>query len=285
MSVGCLVITTNLPHRLDWTCRLLDSIDCANKVSETLNTKVLSIDLQPNVVGCEEALRQRYSPRGWKIVLGECTGERAMLFNIKRGLEHIDDEFLFYCEDHVVIEEIPTEETLYNLWNRFGVNWINYNTHIHQENLLNIPGFVERPGREQRLAYINDEAHWIRADDGDFLVKLPEIWDEYALCFPAAITPRKYFTAMMRHGMENYSGIGIEIGFTRAYDEMQIDYASHPAIFTSPETVDLLPFETFHDLHMRACMRFRNNDPDMLHDSVVPHADMPKEKGKRRSFF
>jgi hypothetical protein len=135
------------------------------------------------------------------------------------------------------------------------------------------------------LEYVNDPHNWIRSNSGDYLIKQPEIRDEYALCFPAAITRLGLFEAMMTHGMENYSGIGIEIGFTRAYDELQLDYASYPAIYTKSGTVDMLPFDSFQALHQRACMRFRNNDPTMLHDSVVAHENMPKEKGQRRSFF
>lgn len=289
MSIGCLVITTNLPSRIGMTMNLLDSIDQAaygeRGHGKKLNTRVLSIDLQPHMVGCEKELRDMYERRGWFVVEGPCAGERAMLNNIQRGLAYIEEEFLFYCEDHVVIDSIPPEGTLYDLWNRIGVNWINYNTHVHQENLLNIPGYVEPPGREMKLAYINDPTNWIESDYGDFLVKQPKIRDEYNLCFPAAITPRKYFEAMMNYGLANYSGIGIEIGFTRAYDDLDLSYASHPAIYTRPGTVDLLPFKTFGELHQRAGMKFRNNDPTMLHDSIVPHVSMPKEPGKRRSFF
>jgi hypothetical protein len=207
-----------------------------------------------------------------------------MINNILRGLPHVHDPILFYCEDHVVIESIPSEATIQRAID-LGIGWINYNTHVHEENLLNIPGFVERPGKEERLSTVNTPKLWLEMPDGDFLFKVQKIQDEYNLCFPAVITEKYLFKNMLFHGMENYSGIGIEIGFTRAWQDLDLWYGRNTAILTKPGTARMLPLESFGALHQRACMRFRNNDPSMLHDSVVPHTVMPKDKGKRRSFF
>jgi len=286
MSVGCLVITTNLPHRLGRTIALLNSIDQADNCF--LDNRVLSIDLQPGVEGCENNLRQMYEERGWQVVQGDCTGERAMLNNIQRGLALIEEDALFYCEDHVIIRRLPRPEDLQFLFGYRDIGWINFNTHIHEENLLGVPNFVESPDREDKLAYINCSNHWLRVGPptGDhYLVKKPQIKDEYYLNFPAAIAPRRIFAELLKYGLENYSGVGIEIGFTRAWFDTHQDERTDAAIYTLPKTSDQIPFKTFRDLHNCACMRFRNNDPEMLHGSIVQHGVIPQSKTQRRSFF
>lgn len=290
MSVGCLVITTNLPHRLERTTALLNSIEVSNRF--LLDQKVLSIDLQPGIEGCEAHLRKTYEPLGWEVIQAECTGHRAMLYNIMRGLSVLKTELLFYCEDHILVERLPTKDDLYYVMDREDVTWINFNTHIHQENLLGIPGYVEPPGREEKMAFINTwrdpdgMPHWYKAPSGDtYLVKNRCIRDEYYLNFPAAMAPRRVFASLLNYGMANYSDIGIEIGFTRAWFDMGWDKLGQVAVYTKPGTTDKIPFQSFGELHQQACIRFRNNDPSMLHDSVVAHVTMPEEKSQRRSFF
>lgn len=286
MSIGCLMITTNRPDRLEMTVGAMASVE---KHGSHIPLKVLSIDLLPECQpGCEEILVSAAQQIGWKVVTGECTGQRAMVNNIYRGLCEFADggNYLFYCEDHVVVQSIPTEPDLEEIRRKAGVEWVCYNTHVHQENLLNIPGFVERPGREGRLAFINDPANWIRTyGDQEFLVKDTPIQDEYYLNFPAAITHVSTFRNLLQHACNSYRGIGIEIGFTKAWFETGTAQHWRPAIYTQPGTMSMLPLPDFKGLHMRAGMRFRNNDPSMLHPSIVPHQTIPSDVKQQRSFF
>jgi hypothetical protein len=279
MDIGCLVITTNRPDRLERTCRALDSIP------DQFGQKVISIDLLPEVEkGCEQELIDLYGPKGWQIVTGACTGLRAMQNNMLRGLRKINTEYLFYCEDHIVIENIPMLEDLEKLF-RNDCGWINFNTHIHEENLLDVPGFVEPPGRQIKLDWINNPRHWVPLSSGDFLYKGPSIYDEYLLNFPAAITKTTIFRELLKYGMGHYHDIGIEIGFTKAWKDAGFQESLGVCVLAQVGTKRILPFSSFQELHNRACMKFRNNDPTMLHNSIIAHQSMPKETGLRRSFF
>ncbi len=284
--INCLMITTNRPDRL-W--RTMQALETVNYHGTHLSKKVLSIDLLPECApGCESELVPAAQLMGWKVVTGKCSGQRAMVNNIYRGFSELEDggDYVFYCEDHVRIQEIPNEADLEYLRRNRSVEWICYNTHVHQENLLNVPGFIERPGREGRLAFINDSAHWIRTPNGrEFLVKDTPIQDEYYLNFPAAITHVSTFSRLLTHACINYHGIGIEIGFTKAWFDTHISEAWTPAIFAESGTITALPLPDFHALHMRARMRFRNNDPSMLHPSIVPHQEIPTDVKQQRSFF
>lgn len=283
MSFACLVITTNLPHRLERTLNLLQSIE--EQDDQTFDNKVLSIDLQPDIEGCEHALEDWAHDFGWQVTSGLCSGNRAMLNNILRGLHFIDEENLFYCEDHVLINRIPSKYMLKSIFEGNNIGWINYNTHVFQENLLNVPGFVERPNKARFLEFVNMYHNWIKIIDDEFLLKGPEIEDEYYLCFPAAITKLVTFQNLISYGMKNYKDIGIEVGFTKAWKDLGYLGKERVAVYVQPKTIRELPFAGFADLHRRACMRFRNNDPRMLHASVVAHQALPNQENLKRSFF
>lgn len=289
MSMACLMITTNRPDRFEMTLRAMDSV---NKCGPNLDQKILSIDLLPECAsiqpGYELNLISDAKKWGWQVVTGVCTEQRAMINNICRGLNlvHMDIDRLFYCEDHVIINRVPSEEELDYADCHAGISWVCYNTHVHQENLLKIPGFVERPGREGRLAYVNDPSTWIRTSgDEEFLRKDVPIVDEYFLNFPAAITYTDLFARLLLYGIKKYHGVGIEIGFTRAWFDTGSNQTNSCAIYTQPGTIKALPLDSFAALHQRACMRFRNNDPTMLHPSIIPHQVLPTEVKQQRSFF
>jgi len=287
MSIGCLMITTNRPDRFEMTLQAMDSV---NKCGHDLDQKVLSVDLLPECShiqpGYEASLISAAEKWGWQVVTGECTGHQAMIHNICRGLSIIHTNWLFYCEDHVVIQRIPSEESLDFADRHACIEWVCYNTHIHQENLLNVPGFTERPGREGRLAFVNDPANWFRTFMGaEFLLKDTPIQDEYYLNFPAAITYTELFRELLLYGIKNYHGIGIEVGFTKAWFDTRSNRANCCAIYTQPKTIEELPLASFAALHQRACMRFRNNDPSMLHSSIIPHSVLPTDVKMQRSFF
>lgn len=287
MSIGCLMITTNHPDRFEMTLQAMDSV---NKCSHDLDQKILSIDLLPEMSSTqseyEMSLISAAERWGWQVVIGECTGQRAMVNNICRGLKLVHTDRLFYCEDHVIIQRIPSEEDLDYASRHFGIGWVCYNTHVHQENLLNVSGFVERPGREARLAFVNDLANWSRTFRGEeFFRKDAPIQDEYYLNFPAVITYTELFTKLLLHGIKEYHGIGIEQGFTKAWFDTKFNRTNCCAIYVQPRTIEALPLASFAALHQRACMRFRNNDPSMLHSSIIPHSVLPTDVKMQRSFF
>jgi len=285
MSTACLMITTDLPHRTEMTLRAMRDVFAAGELK--VDKYILSIDLQPDLNGhsARPILVPAAHELGFKVVTGECTGHRAMINNIQRGLALVDEDTLLYCEDHVFVERIMPRDISDFLFTQTPVRWICYNTHVHQENLLNVPGFIESADRPQRFAFINDKQNWHEIGGEEFMVKGPKIRDEYYLNFPVAMVPTEVFTSLMNYGMQHYHDIGIEIGFTNAWFDLQYDRSQQVAIYVKPGTKMFRPFASFQQMHSNACMRFRNNDESMIHPSVVPHALVPQQSNQKRSFF
>jgi len=92
------------------------------------------------------------------------------------------------------------------------------------------------------------------------------------------------FNILLTTGCENYHGIGIEIGFTKAWFDCRFPARFKVAIYVKPEARITKPV-TFDELHNYAQMRFRNNDLSKWHDSIAKHDNTPKNPKQRNAFF
>lgn len=280
MSISCLMITTNKPERFAMLEKAIMSIE--ENARCDFKEKVLSVDW---LNGYDPSLEhfKKYQDLGWIVIGGWCTGHRAMINNITRGLSEVTSAFLFYCEDHVIIKSVPELVTLDVLFNILPMNggWINYNTHIVEENLLNVSDFVQKEDKgNYKIKYINAKDNYVVCRDEAFLKKSRSIADEYYLNFPAAITLTEIFRSLLSYGVQHYHDVGIEIGFTRAWMAL---YPKHDVfIYVKNKPSRRI---TFKQLHKLAQMKFRNNDPKMLHESLFEHPKLPGEDRLKNNFF
>ena len=292
MTISVLMITTNKADRIDMTMRALDSVELKSECE--YKEKVLSVDFlsdEPQEIPEQYKIYERL---GWKVVGGPCSGYRGMVYNIERGLEHITSELIFHCEDHVEYYRVPGIDAIQNILcdQIDNVRWINYNTHLIEDNLAE-----KRPKAmaeevevlERYIAsYINNEKNYKVSGPNCYLLKGKGIADEYMLNFPACLTYTKLFKTMLRYGLTNYEGIGIEIGFSKAWKDLGYQEHYNVAIYLHPEIIDMVISDhivTPQDVHDNAQMRFRNNDTNMFHDSIQQHDNTPGDKKKMNSFF
>jgi hypothetical protein len=282
------MITTDKPERLDMTLKAMHSID--RNSQSYFKEKVLSID----ELGLDNEytlglLRQAVTSMGWIAVSGPCSGQRGMVNNMLRGLPLITSDLLFYCEDHVIYEKIPSEDVINSIFNRKAqVRWINLNTHIVEDNLIDKmvnPNVEEILRKEQEcLKYIRTDSNYLSYGSDCFLLKSEELADDYFLNFPAIITTTKIFSILLTAGCQNYHDVGIEIGFTKAWFDCRFPAKFKVAIYVKPEARVTKPL-TFDELHYYAWMRFRNNDLSKLHDSIAQHDHTPDNPKQRNAFF
>jgi hypothetical protein len=263
------------------TCNTIKSIDDAAECQ--FREKILTIDLLPDEAPEFDAAP--FEEAGWTVICGPCSGYRGMINNIRRGLPLVTADSLFYCEDHVHINRVPDETTL-NSVRTFGIEWVCYNTHIEQLNLLNVPGFIEKPDvGGLKTTFVNTCDNYTTFGSNTFLVKGKALLDEYYLNFPAALTTPRIFKALLDYGCKHYQDIGIEIGFTKAWFDAGFNDKYKVSIYVDSSILNNLGTITFSNIHQYAQMKFRNNDPAMLHASINAHQLMPFDKKKRNSFF
>ena len=257
MKISCLVITTTIKERFHLLCNAIDSIERCNDES-VLDQKVLSIDI---VEGQPYRRRdfEKFEKMGWHLAKGPCSGSHGMANNMHRGLAYIDGDILFYCEDDVIIQKIPTRKNLdLMFYNTRPFGAIVYNTHA--DNTL------EKEGTESRLNYINDTSKYFGDGDDTFLLKGEPIKDEYWICFPAAIMKTDHFRSCLSYACKNCLEMGMEPGMTKAW--FDLGFGSEPvAMYVQRDILNDFPVD-FQKLHDRANMQFWNNDVNLRHESV-----------------
>ncbi len=259
MSIACMMITTNLKNRL----HLLEStvLSIERKVPGLFDYKIMSVDLFPN--GIHISHFNKYKILGWAIVSGPCSGKRGMINNQKRGLQNMNTDFVFYAEDDIIIDKIPTKKeweeiSQHTTKNGKKIGFICYNTHIHDD--------PNNPPKE-KVMYINCKANFIRVCNNLFLMKSPVLKDNYYLNFPVAILPVQVFHEMHKYADDNYRGMGIEVAMTHAWFELHKDKEYDAVIYVKNDTLDRLPLN-LNRFYRTANMQFWNNNPNLRHKSI-----------------
>ena len=99
-TFSCFVIGTTLANRQNSMINTLKSIDNQNF---PFKIKILSIDDFGE--GLSKEVQHYTENNGWRLILDKRGG---MVQNQIRALKYIDSDWVFYCEDDVVVEKIPT---------------------------------------------------------------------------------------------------------------------------------------------------------------------------------
>ncbi len=292
-AIDCLMITTNIPSRRLLQERAVQSVE---DTSEGLfNKKIMAVDVMEGIpFDPMEEPWVSYIRKGWGVTAGPCNGHRAMAYNQLRGLAEIKSEYLVYCEDHMKIDCLPrTPDDFIHCLNTpiagrgKKIGYVCFNSHIIEENLEGVDETVVQLPKDEnglRIKYINNPDNYARFCGNYFLIKGPAILDEYYLNFPVCMVRTQDFRTMLSYAMYHYNGIGIEVGFTKAWFDTGLDLAYEVAAYTQLDPYTEMPI-TFSDFHMRGTCRYRNNDLESWHDSVSKHTDLPKAQDHWNHFF
>ncbi len=292
-KIDCLMITTNIPSRQALQERAVQSVE---DTSEGLfNQKIMSVDVMegiPFLITTEPWIS--YIKLGWKVVSGPCSGHRAMANNQLRGLEHVKSDYLLYCEDHMKVDCLPKspEDYIACLNTPIAgsgkkIGYACFNSHIMEENLEGVDESVVNLPKDEnglRIKYINCPSNYVCIRGNWFLIKGAAILDEYYLNFPVCMIRSIDFSDMLTYAMANYSGCGIEVGFTKAWHDIGLNRRYEVSAYTQLDPYKDMPI-TFQSFHDKGTCRYRNNDKESWHNSVSKHTDLPKAQDHWNHFF
>jgi hypothetical protein len=250
------MITTNIEERYPLLQNAIASVERCDK--GVLDQKVLSVDIMKGS-SYNSSDFQQFVDSGWLLVEGDCSGYSGMANNISRGLSRIDGDLLFYCEDDIVVNRIPSRENLERLFSGSNpLGFIVYNTHACA------PWITE--GLQPKLDYINDKVNYLQRGDDLFLIKGESIRDEYWICFPVAIMETDNYRSCLAHAKMSCGKMGMEPGMTKAW--LALGFDKYPAaVYVQKNIFDSFPLN-FQKLHDNANMRFWNNDVTLRHSSI-----------------
>lgn len=251
MELDLLLITTNIENRLPLLDNTVQSIE---RNGREFTRKVMSIDMFPG--GKPVSYFDRYKKLGWTIVSGESVPVRGMVENQRRGLEHIKSDFVFYCEDDIVINKVPSLDSLHRIKERLG--FICYNTHI---------AVNTQQATIDRINFVKQDLNYIVASDDVFLVKKPLLRDPYYLNFPAAIIRTKAFKGIHAIMDTELRGLGVEPAMTEGWFILGFDKNLDTFVYVDAKILEEKP-TNLEDFHTFAQMNFFNNDVSLRHPSI-----------------
>ncbi len=258
MKIDCCMITTNLKDRLYLVSNAINSI---NKLSDTFNQKILSVDIFDE--GESIDWYNQFQKDGWKIVTknvsvnGSIRG--SMILNQRNAVSNAGAEIVLYTEDDILINNLPKVTTINKLFNEKLVNgkrtgFICFNNHVWSK-------FNENP--KHIIDFIHDLNNYITVDGDVFLIKNEVIKDKYYLNFPVSLTTKKLFLELQDYTFKNKVGFSHERALTEAWFETEKDKEYVVLISLKNEIIDDIKSGkriTVLDFYNYANINFWNND-------------------------
>jgi hypothetical protein len=206
-DVSCFIIGTTLPNRQENMINTMKSIDKENFL---FKTKILSLDDFGE--GLSKEVESYVSLNEWKLIIEKREG---MVKNQIRALQHIDTEWVLYCEDDVIIEKIPKVEQINKLLsykNKAGIISFNgggynaYNDRNFEKIIHNLKNEVIDVGE--------DEVFWFRD---------PLLANEWFFEFPVMMVKKEILSDCIKTSLENFKNIQIEQSYTKSYFYLNFD--------------------------------------------------------------
>ena len=266
MKISCCLITTNIESRLHLLNQLIDSIDKCNNSSDIFNEKIISVDMFNN--GINNSYFEKFNKKNWIVYYKNVDARRSMILNQKKIIEKAKNDIIFYTEDDIIINKMPTFKTINLLFNTKAINnkkvgFICYNTHV----------FIEYQKYEDQkvVEYINDLNNYVIFNDDVFLIKSEVIKDRYYLNFPVAITTKQIFLKIQKNAFNKFTGSGVESAMTYSWFDMKYNELYNVLIYVKRNILEKVRRNekiTIHDFINGANMNFWNNDKNLKHKSI-----------------
>lgn len=263
MKPSCCLISTNLIDRLSLLDNTIASIEKHDNIFEE---KILSVDMFNGGVDFNWFLK--YSQYDWKIINKNVTKYRSMILNQKNAILNAKSDIVFYSEDDIIINKLPSIDTINilfreNIINNKRVGFICYNNHVW----IN---FNENP--THIIEYINNPKNYVKINNDTFLIKNNVVKDRYYLNFPVSIFNKELFVELHEYCFTNCKGEGVEGGMTKAWFDKNSGNNYEVLIYLKNEILDDIAVGkviNVLDFYNYANMNFWNNDKNLRHNSIV----------------
>ena len=288
MSIDCIVVTTNIANRLPLLENAIQSIEkSADK--DLFSKKILSVDIFQG--GKSFDYFEKFSNLGWNVV---SQTSNSLFSNQRNAIKHTSSDYIFYSEDDIVINKIPSKKTIDSIINKNTsckqMGFICYNTHTYEQYMHekkykfhNLNKISRRRGKTvgvhneereiyNRLLEINNINNFLKIDDELFFIKPNSLIDNFFLNFPVAIVKRDIFLKLHEKALDSkYSSYGIETAFTKVWIDLLLHEKFSTAIYVKNNTISNMPL-TLTDMIFAANMNFWNNDETLRHRSILDNS-------------
>jgi hypothetical protein len=191
----------------------MKSIDKENFGFES---KILSIDDFGE--GISEEVKKYTDSNNWTVLMGEPSG---MVNNQLRALSIIDDEWVLYCEDDVLVEKLPTKEQLEELHSKvddIGLVSLTGGGYMTEMAIPGHPRYSPKLAEEILDNIKNPDNHVIvDGDDATFWYRNPKFNNGWFFEFPSLFIKTDIFNTCINTSLTRFKGRQIEQSYTMSY--------------------------------------------------------------------
>ena len=251
------IITTNHPKRFDTLLKTINSFE-KNQTKDI--KKILSVDKFPTIE-TDFSFFNNFEQMGWKVVYKDHTGKNSMVTNQQNLLNFVDTEWLLYCEDDVILRDIPSVDSLKKILTK-ETGFVSLNAHVH-----------EFPTNDT-IQYCKQNKNYTNIDDFCLLKKDKEVFQhKWYFNFPSCFVRKQDLLFILENASNNYcnSHYSIEEGLSYSWLSNKENQYCDYIILKNP---NLEKKEILQEIHDSAILGYWNNDLTTRIEPVNKKASM-----------
>jgi len=206
MNMDCVVIGTNLKNRFENLKKCTQFLDKYN-----FTIKNLTID---DFVENTEKNFSSFKENGWNVL----THERKGIFgNLVEGSKNFVSDWVFYCEDDVSVERIPTNEEIEQI-QKFKSDGREIGAI-----LLMFSGMEQGRNINELNEYIQSEKSYKElSPEAKIFLRQEKFKNDFFINFPVIIFKREVLQQLIEYIKNNKQGVQVEQAFSQAWFETEI---------------------------------------------------------------
>jgi hypothetical protein len=213
LDASIILLGCTAPGRLKSIAKVVESIE---KLAIPFKQKIMAID-EFNNNRLSDSWIDKYEEKGWTVTISPGKG---MVANLSSGLELVNQHWVFYTEDDVVIKKLPTKEQFARM--------------VSTKDGERSPGLIaytyvgyqfKRITHERLQRSVADPTQFKRIDDYLFWIRDDSMNYGYHIEFPVTFFNTEVMRRCIVCAKENFKNRFIESALTAAWFQLGINEA------------------------------------------------------------
>ena len=206
MNMDCVLIGTNLKKRFENLKKCSIQLDKYN-----FKNKNLSLDFFEENTADDFSF---FEKNGWNVIKHE---RKGIFGNLEEGIQNLRSEWVFYCEDDVIVEKIPSDDEMKIIDSLKSANrTAGYIS-------LMFGGIEEgRNVREVNEYFKSPKSYKQTSTDSQIFLNQEKFKNDFFISFPVAIFKIKVLKELIEYIKLYKKNVQVEQAFTQAWFETGI---------------------------------------------------------------
>jgi hypothetical protein len=206
MNMDCVVIGTNLKNRFENLKKCTEFLDKYN-----FTIKNLTIDDFVENIEKDFSSFEKY---GWNVFVHE---RKGIFGNLVEGSKNFISDWVFYCEDDVSVERIPTNEEIEK------IQKLKSDGREIGAILLMFSGMEEGRNIDELNDYLKSEKSYKElSSETKIFLRQEKFKNDFFINFPVIIFKREVLQQLIEYIKNNKQGVQVEQAFSQAWFETEI---------------------------------------------------------------